>query len=210
MPKKQKKGQSKSPKSPVTKKYVLFFGLVILIGALFLTIMQSQDKQTLQQQAATTAGTCGSPGDMGNSLGVGKYCTQGGGQCQGLNASICSADIQLNGSGICSKSCNTDADCGTGAVCYQDTLGKGCEPISCQDTPTPTQTPTSGVPSSGCLGAGCPQPTVSTTPSSQPSQSAPTATPTPTGTGGGANFFQLFVQFFLQIIASFLNLLKSI
>ena len=209
MPKRQKKGQSKSTKSPVTKKYVLFFGLVILIGALFLTIIQSQDKQTLQQQAATTAGTCGSPGDAGNSLGVGKYCTQGGGQCQGLNASICSADIQLNGSGICSKSCNTDADCGTGAVCYQDTLGKGCEPISCQDTPTPTPTvataPSSGVPSSGCLGAGC-------VPSVSPSAGTPTSTPTPSGSGSGSsgNFFQLFIQFFLQIISFFINLLKSI
>lgn len=208
MPKKQKKGPSKATKSSVSKKYLLVFGLVILIGALFLTIMQSQSKQTLQQQAATTAGTCGSPGDAGNSLGVGKYCTQGGGQCQGLNASICSADIQLNGSGICSKSCNTDADCGTGAVCYQDTLGKGCEPISCQNTPTPTPTvagsPSSGVPSSGCLGPGC----VSQT----PTQAAPTATPTPSGSGGGSsgNFFQLFIQFFLQIITFFINLLKSI
>lgn len=204
MPKKQKKGQSKTTKSPVSKKYLLVFGLVILIGALFLTITQSQNKQTIQQQAATTAGTCGSPGDAGNSLGVGKYCTQGGGQCQGLNASICSADIQLNGSGICSKSCNTDADCGTGAVCYQDTLGKGCEPISCQNTPTPTPTVSSGVPSSGCLGAGC-------TPTVSPSQATPTATPTPSGSGGGgANFFQLFIQFFLQIITFFINLLKSI
>src|SRR5258708_15863983 len=159
MPKKVKKTSVKSKQtasqSKISTKFLLFF--VILIAALFFTVSQIQNKQTYQQHAATA--TCGAPGDQGNELGVGKYCTQGGGQCQGLQASICSADIQLNGSGLCSKSCSTDADCGTGAVCFQDTLGKGCEPVACQ---TPSTSPAvSPVPSSGCLGAGCPKPSIS-------------------------------------------------
>src|SRR6266567_1878940 len=112
MAKKQKKAQSKTSlqsKTKISTKYVLFF--VVLIVALFFTVLQIQNKQTYQQQAQTA--TCGAPGDMGNELGVGKFCTQGGGQCQGSQASICSADIQLNGQGLCSKSCNADADCGT-------------------------------------------------------------------------------------------------
>src|SRR6266704_285323 len=103
MAKKQKK-QPAAIKDTVSKnkKYVVFF--VILISILFLTLFQTQHQQTYQEHAATA--TCGAPGDTGNELGVGKYCTQGGGQCQGTGSSICSADIQLSGTGICSKACN--------------------------------------------------------------------------------------------------------
>ncbi len=203
MPKKLKKAASKPAakskgQSKFTKKYFIVFG--ILLAALYLALFQIQTKQTYQQHAQSQ--TCGSPGDMGNEQGIGKYCTQGGGQCQGLQASICSADIQLNGSGICSKSCNTNADCGTGAVCYQDTLGKGCEPVACEATPTPA-TP---APTNVCLGAGCPTPTISQTPgtSTQPTQQpVPTTIPT---TGGGGNLLQLFLQFIMLIISFFTSL----
>src|SRR6266851_4534113 len=107
MVKKQKTAKAK--KTTLSKKYLLFFA--ILIPILVLTIVALQQRQTYQQQAQTA--TCGAPGDTGNNQGVGKYCTQGGGQCLGTSSPICSADIQA-GPGICSKSCNTDADCGTG------------------------------------------------------------------------------------------------
>lgn len=215
MIKKQKKASSKVSQAKIKeklyKKYILFFGIVILLGALYLTLFQTQYRQTYEQHAQSA--TCGAPGDLGNDLGVGKYCTQGGGQCQGLNASICSADIQLNGSGICSKACNTDADCGTGAVCYQDTLGKGCEPVSCQTSPTPSASPTtSPVPSTGCLGPGCVTPTVSPAPSTstQPSQAPVSPTTTPAPSTGGGNFFSLLISFIVQIIQFFINLFKSL
>jgi len=138
-----KKTLHKPGKKKIVKKRSRIIGvlfLLLLVAILGITLVQVQYKQVYQQQAASN--TCGSPGDKGNEKGVGKYCTQGGGQCFGTGAPICSADIQLSGSGICSKSCNTDADCGTGATCFQDTLGKGCKPNICNDTPTAAPIPT--------------------------------------------------------------------
>src|SRR5579862_3679646 len=136
-----KKIPHKSAKRKREKKQ---FPLINLLFLSFLTLtvlftgLQAHQRQTYLERAQTTS--CGAPGDKGNELGVGKYCTQGGGQCLGTKAPICSADIQLNGQGICSKACNTDADCGTGATCFQDTLGKGCKPDVCTTHP-PTAPP---------------------------------------------------------------------
>jgi len=204
MAKKIKKQPAKiKPKiaTKISKKYLLFF--VALIVVAFFTIFQAQNMQTYQQHAATA--TCGAPGDPGNEDGVGKYCTQGGGQCQGTGSPICSADIETGVPGICSKSCNTDADCGTGAVCFQDTLGKGCEPVACEATPVPT----SIVPSSGCLGPGC---VPSGSPAPSTAQPGTTGTPTNNGggSGGGTNLLQLLIQFITQIIQFFVSLFQSI
>ncbi|MEK7571853.1 MAG: carbohydrate binding domain-containing protein [Patescibacteria group bacterium] len=93
---------------------------------------------------------CGAPGDAGNEKGVGKYCTKGGGECAGKEAFICAAEF--TDATICSKPCSVDADCGSGAVCFQDTLGKGCKPIACDVPQASTQPPSaepSAEPSSG-------------------------------------------------------------
>jgi hypothetical protein len=34
--------------------------------------------------------------------------------------------------GFCTIACSTNSDCGSGAVCVQNALGKGCVPTSCQ------------------------------------------------------------------------------
>lgn len=150
---------------PIVKLLLMPFLILLLL----LTVFQLQQRQTIKNFADTA--TCGSPGDKGNEMGVGKYCTEGGGQCLGTGSPICSADIQLNGSGICSKACNTDVDCGTGATCYQDTLGKGCKPDVCTTTP-PTATPK---PTTQPRPTATPQPTAK--PTLKPT-SIPTATPT--------------------------------
>ncbi len=148
----------------------LLISLFLLVTLSF-TVLQTQQRQSIMQHAQSA--TCGVPGDQGNAMGVGKYCTQGGGQCLGTSSPICSADIQLNGHGICSKSCNTDADCGTGATCYQDALGKGCKPDVCTtEQPTATPKPTAQ-----------PQPTIKLQPTTTPKPTAkPTSKPTPTPT----------------------------
>lgn len=148
-------------KTKVSKK--LFFA-VLLIPAIFLTLLFLNKQQTYQQHAQAPG--CGAVGDAGNEKGVGKYCTKGGGQCGGTGSPFCSADLDGTASGLCSKQCSTDTDCGAGAYCFQDTLGKGCKPMAC-DAP-------SAVPSPACLG-NCP--------TIDPSQ--PTATPAGQNNGGG-------------------------
>lgn len=76
---------------------------------------------------------CAPTGAPGNELGVGKYCTTGGGQCS-TSASICLADYTTGEWGdFCTKLCNVDADCGSGATCKGASSGsiKTCIPTSC-------------------------------------------------------------------------------
>jgi hypothetical protein len=90
---------------------------------------------------------CGQPGDVGNSLGVGKYC-QHPGDCSGTKAILCST---LGGpsTSFCTFLCTptpdggveagADAgeagaptDCGEGATCLcESTEACGCVPIDC-------------------------------------------------------------------------------
>jgi hypothetical protein len=60
---------------------------------------------------------CAAAADAGNELGVGKYCEKGGNQCDGA-ADFCLADFTKGAFGdFCSKTCNSDSDCGAGASC---------------------------------------------------------------------------------------------
>jgi hypothetical protein len=185
-----KKKRNQQAKSQNSKKHFLF--LVILIAGLFITLLQVQQRQTVVQNAQIVG--CGDPGDPGNEDGVGKYCTQGGGQCTGTGAPICSADIEAGQPGLCSKPCSTDADCGTGAVCMASTLGSGCEPVVCETTPTVA------VPTPVCLGGTCTTPSVTQTQPS-PTQAAPSTTT------GGTNLLQLLLQLFLQLIQYIISLI---
>jgi hypothetical protein len=92
--------------------------------------------------AATTDAfysACGHPGDVGNSLGVGKFCTQEQ-DCTGNSlANICStlgndpSTPQLDAyfcTAICSGS-SAPNFCGDGAACMCGTQGCGCTPTTC-------------------------------------------------------------------------------
>lgn len=130
-------------KKIITTKELLL--LVVLIPSLFLALIVSKEQQTLTHEAATVG--CGNPGDKGNNLGVGKYCTKGGGQCSGTQSPYCSADFRSDVPTFCSRPCASDNDCGTAAKCVGSGLEKGCEPIACSappptNTPTPTKVPT--------------------------------------------------------------------
>lgn len=82
---------------------------------------------------------CGHPGDPGNKLGVGKYCTDTY-ACQdpGTSAPICSAVFYPEKrTFFCTKQCDApDAGtrgCGEGATCVKDSSSPawGCVPTGC-------------------------------------------------------------------------------
>jgi len=84
---------------------------------------------------------CGHPGDVGNSLGVGQFCTNQGPDCS-TNSKAKSCSALFNGqtpsptdSYFCSFQCQpTDppGTCGENAVCLCDvTVICGCVPTSC-------------------------------------------------------------------------------
>ncbi|MCU1283539.1 MAG: hypothetical protein JWM53_7085 [bacterium] len=78
---------------------------------------------------------CGQPGDPGNELGVGKYCT-GFTECAGKMASVCSnlgGDAQLH---FCTMACSMGGNCGTGATCQCQGGQCGCLPDSCLNMPS--------------------------------------------------------------------------
>ncbi len=87
---------------------------------------------------------CIMPGDKGNSLKVGQFCTQSGGECD-LNtgngeAYLCTVD-QEHGAALpmCTKACFLNSECGEGAICtdgepaHKCSHGKGCVPKRCTD-----------------------------------------------------------------------------
>lgn len=94
----------------------------------------------------TVRSCCGKPGDPGNSLGVGKYCSStAGAECRSnTSATVCS---QLLGDPtrptyFCTQPCVPDGgtnSCGDNAKCTQDSATQqwGCVPSVCVDSPLP-------------------------------------------------------------------------
>lgn len=75
---------------------------------------------------------CGQPGDKGNELGVGEYCT--GFTCTGM-ANLCATlgDPKLH---FCTMTCTAGGNCGTGATCQCQGGQCGCFPDSCMNMPS--------------------------------------------------------------------------
>jgi hypothetical protein len=77
--------------------------------------------------------TCGEPGDVGNDVGVGKFCNSLS-DCSGTSAPLCSSfgDPTTH---FCTKTCSAtgSADqCGTNATCECNSGNEcGCTPNSC-------------------------------------------------------------------------------
>jgi len=77
---------------------------------------------------------CGYPGDLGNELGIGKFCPNGLSDCADTpSAPLCSS-LGSSVTHFCTKTCqmgSTD-QCGTGAECTCDNSNRcGCTPSSC-------------------------------------------------------------------------------
>ena len=61
---------------------------------------------------------CAAPGAVGNSQGVGEYCTPGGGECDdNEGATYCTVDYEEGAPAFCTTPCFGDDDCGEGATC---------------------------------------------------------------------------------------------
>jgi hypothetical protein len=83
---------------------------------------------------------CVAPGSKGNELGMGGYCSPGGGECNYAGpdggARICTADVPDTPAHawFCTYPCNVDTDCGSANYCATDpkTKNKGCVPVACK------------------------------------------------------------------------------
>ena len=85
---------------------------------------------------ASNPGNCVAQGAMGNSLGIGAYCSKGCGECAALahpgSVLLCSVDFGAPANAaFCTKPCQVDTDCGSGATCVSNPLGMGCAVAAC-------------------------------------------------------------------------------
>ena len=67
-------------------------------------------------------------------MGVGKICSEGGGECSGT-AGLCLADY-ADGDfpNFCTLVCTEDSECGSGALCLGSDTTKACMPLECAAT----------------------------------------------------------------------------
>lgn len=79
------------------------------------------------------AESCVQPEDEGNELGVGRFCSPRRGQCAVTPfARVCVPDLAPEVTDwYCTRFCDDDSDCGTGALCLGDSRGMGCVPVVC-------------------------------------------------------------------------------
>lgn len=118
-----------------------------LLGAVFCSqemppsVDMSGDMSVAVSPDMVAFSCCGHPGDLGNSKGVGQYCTTNA-QCTG-SAKICSyAYAPDKKSYICTTVCFSATDttsCGEGAICAKDSSSGlfGCVPMTCVNNPPP-------------------------------------------------------------------------
>jgi len=93
--------------------------------------------------AAPCVGPTGCNGicERGNSRGVGRYCTGGGGQCASTPdqlAPFCTQDFNPTNLGFCTRPCADDSQCGENARCTSENGSgpKGCFPDFCMAEPS--------------------------------------------------------------------------
>ncbi|HEY2744071.1 MAG TPA: hypothetical protein VGL86_05595 [Polyangia bacterium] len=81
------------------------------------------------------ASLCGHPGDTGNSLGVGKYCTSISDCSSNSKATLCSI-LGSDNTYFCTFPCSGTADlateCGENATCACQGGQCGCFPAACE------------------------------------------------------------------------------
>lgn len=81
---------------------------------------------------------CGSCGERGNELGVGRYCTQNGDECLDTDAVLCTIWFEPSAPPFCTLGCKRDTDCGTNAYCGSNPdkpSQRGCTPYVCGRPP---------------------------------------------------------------------------
>lgn len=82
---------------------------------------------------------CNGECELGNSWGVGRYCSAGGGECADTPnrlAPFCTLDFEPDAElAMCTRPCQDDSQCGENAICRSETGddegSKGCVPMFC-------------------------------------------------------------------------------
>jgi hypothetical protein len=115
--------------------------LVAALGVACSSSPSSDDDDGGQDAAADVVSHCGHPGDLGNSLGIGRFCN-GVADCQGTGIPTICATLGDPTEHFCTAMC-TPADaamldaspfptnCGEGATCECAQGGCGCTPNRC-------------------------------------------------------------------------------
>ena len=76
---------------------------------------------------------CVQPGEEGNALGVGRYCSVGGGECDETpEPTLCLAEFNSDAPYCSVILCQDDSVCGEGASCVFEGAGSACVPLACQ------------------------------------------------------------------------------
>jgi hypothetical protein len=78
--------------------------------------------------------SCGQPGDPGNEVGVGKFCST---QAECTSGTVCTHAFNED-TYFCTTACaasGIDPSCGSGAYCQCSTGGCGCVPGTCASLP---------------------------------------------------------------------------
>ena len=100
----------------------------------------------------TPAESCVQKGAEGNNLGIGHYCTPGGGECADFpEAGLCLADVGQDQWFCVQIGCTETSDCGEDAGCELNPAGSACIPCSCDDQTAQCQ---AGAGGSGSGGTG--------------------------------------------------------
>lgn len=77
---------------------------------------------------------CKSPGDEGNELGVGTYCTIDGTECMGNgDANFCLTNFSSKNNYCSIILCTSDEQCGEGASCVEEGPGSACVLDECEE-----------------------------------------------------------------------------
>lgn len=101
---------------------------------------------------------CIQPDDVGNDLGIGHYCTPGGGECKAFPlAALCLADVGQDEHFCTRIGCDATTNCGMGAGCLIDPQGSACVPCKCDSAGvgcTMTSSSSSSSASAGSTGTG--------------------------------------------------------
>jgi hypothetical protein len=110
--------------------------MLLLAAALALSACGGDDTAATSadmRAGADFASLCGHPGDKGNSLGVGKYCSKLS-DCNGAMANLCSV-LGSSNTFFCTFQCSGNPDlgseCGENASCQCQGGQCGCYPSSC-------------------------------------------------------------------------------